>query len=103
MEAPDTGHSDVPFPLPSPRRQVFVMKSAMRRQSSILIDVDIPSEPPTRRASPEPGQSRPLVKVPDMIREEEGDLYARKAGIGSLMKTAKQDVKVPDFDMDAFF
>lgn len=34
---------------------------------------------------------------------EEGDLLARKAGMGNLMKSAKQDVKVPDFDMNAFF
>lgn len=35
--------------------------------------------------------------------KEEGDLVARKAGIGSLIKSAKQDVKVPEFDMGAFF
>jgi len=34
---------------------------------------------------------------------EEGDLIARKAGMGSLMKTAKQDVRVPEFDIDSFF
>jgi hypothetical protein len=37
------------------------------------------------------------------MKEEEADLFARKAGLGSLMKSAKQDVKVPEFDMDSFF
>jgi len=35
--------------------------------------------------------------------DEEGDLIARKAGLGSLLKTARQDVEVPEFDMDSFF
>jgi len=34
---------------------------------------------------------------------EEGDWMARKAGLGSLLKTAKQDVQVPEFDMGSFF
>ena len=70
-----------------------------------MIDVEIPSEPPTRRGSPEPGQGElnfPTSIVQDTIQEE-GDLFARKAGIGSLMKTAKQDVKVPEFDLGAFY
>jgi hypothetical protein len=70
-----------------------------------MIDVDIPSEPPTRKGSPDPDQGRPIVPIPiikDTIQEE-SDLLARKAGIGHLMKSAKQDVKVPEFDMNAFF
>jgi hypothetical protein len=35
--------------------------------------------------------------------DEEGDLIARKAGLGSLLKTARQDVEVPEFDMNSFF
>ena len=27
----------------------------------------------------------------------------KKTGLGSLMKSAKQDVNVPEFDMNAFF
>jgi len=57
-----------------------------------MIDMEIPSLPPTRPASP----SLPKVE------EEEGDLGARKAGLGSLMKTAKENVKVAEFDMSAF-
>jgi len=48
-----------------------------------------------------------VAQIPPVIMEEpgneEGDLIARKAGLGNLMKSAKQDVKVPEFDMDAFF
>lgn len=57
-----------------------------------MIDMDISSGPPTRSVTPQP-----------TIKEEEGDLSARKAGLGSLMKSAKHDVKVPEFDMGAFF
>jgi hypothetical protein len=72
---------------------------AGRRRSSILIDMDIPSVPPTRPASPVTAGQSPEQ---ESIREE-GDLFARKAGLGRLMKSAKHDVKVPDFDMNAFF
>lgn len=79
----------------------------MRRRSSILIDMDIPSAPPTRVASPD-------LRLPNggpsssgegevMQQAESGDLVARKAGMGRLMKSAKQDVQVPEFSMDAFF
>jgi len=74
----------------------------MRRRSSIIIDMDIPSLPPTRSASP----VRATQKIPVIVEEpgnEEGDLIARKAGLGNLMKSAKQDVKVPEFDMNSFF
>ncbi|KAL0951404.1 hypothetical protein HGRIS_008099 [Hohenbuehelia grisea] len=91
-----------PSPVSS-RRPIFALEPAMRRRSSIMIDIDIPSLPPTRSASPE----RPAVNVPPSVPEEpareEGDLFARKAGFGSLMKSAKQDVKIPEFDMGAFF
>jgi len=62
--------------------------------------MDILSLPPTRSGSPDHGAS----KKPGMdVIKEESDLFARKAGLGSLMKTAKQDFKVPEFDMNAFF
>lgn len=31
------------------------------------------------------------------------DLVARKTGLGTLMKAAKQTAQVPEFDMNAFF
>ncbi|KAJ7042393.1 RAVE protein 1 C terminal-domain-containing protein [Mycena alexandri] len=90
---------------PSPnvsRRPKFALGPAMRRRSSIIIDMDISSLPPTRSSSPVR-----VAQIPPVIIEEpgneEGDLIARKAGLGNLMKSAKQDVKVPEFDMNAFF
>lgn len=84
----------------------FALEPALRRQSSILIDIDVSTAPPTRRASPSRSPTRGTSPVPGVVKEEmkpEGDLVARKAGIGSLIKSAKQDVKVPEFDMNAFF
>lgn len=87
---------------PKPSRPVFPLEPALRRHSSIMIDMDIASLPATRRASPDGivqnGKEHPIETI-----QEESDLLARKAGLGSLMKFAKQDVKVPDFNMDAFF
>lgn len=76
----------------------------MRRRSSIIIDMDIPSLPPTRSASPV-RDAKPPQADPEKVENisEGGDLLARKAGLGSLMKSAKMDVKVPEFDMNAFF
>ena len=45
-----------------------------------------------------------MQKIPEQeVIQGEGDLFARKAGLGSLMKTAKQNITVPEFDMNAFF
>ncbi|KAH9944024.1 RAVE protein 1 C terminal-domain-containing protein [Epithele typhae] len=92
---------------PSPVSTRFALEPALRRQSSILIDIDVSTAPPTRHASPSSSPTCGVSPVTPMkVKEElkeEGDLVARKAGIGSLMKSAKQDVKVPEFDMDAFF
>jgi len=63
--------------------------------------MDISSLPPTRKASPD--QNLELKPHPIETIQEESDLYARQAGLGKLMKSAKHDVKVPEFDMDAFF
>jgi len=35
--------------------------------------------------------------------QDESDLLARQARLGSLMKSAKQDVHIPEFDMNSFF
>lgn len=86
---------------PIPSRPLFPLEPALRRRSSILIDMDIPSLPPTRKGSPE----KELPLKPHVIEpiQEESDLYARQAGLGKLMKSAKRDVQVPEFDMNAFF
>ncbi|OSD03553.1 hypothetical protein PYCCODRAFT_1476945 [Trametes coccinea BRFM310] len=92
---------------PSPVSTRFALEPALRRKSSILIDIDVSTAPSTTRASPSPSRSReasPARSPKEELRDkDEGDLIARKAGIGSLMKSAKQDVKVPEFNMDAFF
>ncbi|KAH9996446.1 RAVE protein 1 C terminal-domain-containing protein [Russula vinacea] len=91
-------------PSPTTARRMLAIEPAMRRRSSILIDMDLFTAPPTRRASPEPrGAGEPPAPLMKETINEEGDLFARKAGLGSLLKTAKQDVQVPDFDIDSFF
>ncbi|KAI1793966.1 RAVE protein 1 C terminal-domain-containing protein [Ganoderma leucocontextum] len=107
FQRPSTVDRDSRFMLRprSPISTRFALEPALRHNSSILIDIDVTTAPPTRRASPTRSPTRGASPVP-MVKEEfkeEGDLVARKAGIGSLMKSAKQDVKVPEFDMNAFF
>ncbi|KAI9513046.1 RAVE protein 1 C terminal-domain-containing protein [Russula earlei] len=101
----DTYDSTPHLAPPSPTTvRMFALEPALRRRASIIIDMDLSMEPPTRRPSPEPQESGELLTpcVEETINEE-GDLFARKAGLGSLLKTAKQDVQVPEFDMDSFF
>ncbi|KAI0286916.1 RAVE protein 1 C terminal-domain-containing protein [Russula aff. rugulosa BPL654] len=90
-------------PSPTTMRRMSALEPAMRRRSSIMIDMDLFTEPPTRRPSPEPEEGGPIAPLINQTINEEGDLIARKAGLGSLMKTAKQDVQVPEFDIDSFF
>lgn len=87
--------------VPSPSRPLFRLEPALRRRSSIMIDMDIFSLPPTRKASPVK-DAEPNQHTIETIQEE-SDFFARKAGLGNLMKSAKQDVEVPEFDMNAFF
>ncbi|OCH96047.1 WD repeat-containing protein [Obba rivulosa] len=86
----------------SPALSRFVLEPIMRRHSSIMIDMDLLSAPPTRKASPAPTQVNG-TSASNKDTKDDGDLVARKAGLGSLMKSAKQDVQVPEFDMNAFF
>jgi len=85
-------------PSPISPRRALASSPFLRKRTSILIDMDIESRAVSRRQSPEPV---PLGTVRENIKEE-SDLAARKAGLGSLMKSAKQDVQVPEFNMDAF-
>jgi len=104
FERPSIVTHDQHIAPPSPKTaRMFALEPALRRRSSIMIDMDLSTAPPTRRPSPEPRETgEPLPLIKETINEE-GDLIARKAGLGSLLKTAKQDVQVPDFDMDSFF
>ncbi|KAI6047751.1 RAVE protein 1 C terminal-domain-containing protein [Pisolithus marmoratus] len=82
---------------PSPqisRRSLTTDPFLLRRTSSIMIDMDVDSRTPS-------GQNTP--KAQSTVREEEPDRLARKAGLGSLMKSAKHDIQVPEFDINAFF
>lgn len=100
------------------------MAANTRRESKILIDMEMLTEPPTRRASPEPEDMNrpeqktrakselPRLSIPGTRAEngldelehlkDEGDLLSRKAGLGGLIKNAKQNVQVPEFDMSSF-
>jgi len=80
--------------------------SYLNRRRSLIIDMDIPSLPPSRTNTPPASprrevaaSSQPTVSTPT----PDTDSIARKAGLGNLMKSAKRDVQVPEFDMDAFF
>lgn len=108
FERPSTAVRESPIMRhpPSPLATRFALEPAMRRQSSIMIDMDIPTAPSTRSASPTrraPNSTSSAETEVMQPQQENGDLVARKAGMGRLMKSAKQDVQVPDFDMNAFF
>jgi hypothetical protein len=72
--------------------------SLANRRSSILIDIPVPSLPPTRASSP-----TQEVKSAFQQNAAGKEIQVKKTGLGSLMKTAKQDVQVPEFDMGSFF
>lgn len=78
---------------PKAARNVFALEHAFRHRQSILIDMSV-SSPPT-----------PAVLVDRLSKaaaEDSADFVARKTGIGNLMRAAKKDVEIPDFDMNAF-
>ncbi|KAG6818061.1 hypothetical protein H0H87_009216 [Tephrocybe sp. NHM501043] len=96
---------DMTFPPPSPalsRRSLF--DRAARRRSTIVIDMAVLSEPPTRAASPisPDGVSQTIQEEKQQPVQDQGDLFARKVGLGNLMRSAKQDIQVPEFDMSSF-
>jgi hypothetical protein len=89
-------------PSPVSARTALALSPVMRRQSTILIDMDIPSSTPTRAGSPSPNETtRPQSNRAEEVKPE-SDVLARKAGLGSLMQSAKDQVKVPEFDMGSF-
>jgi hypothetical protein len=79
-------------------------RSYLRRRSSVIIDMDIPSSKMVSGVSPALKSS----DLPETVIEEEGngedpEVKKRKEGLGSLLQNAKRDVTVPEFDMGAFF
>lgn len=85
-------------PLPATRPSFGLVKHG--RRASILIDMDVPSDPSTRAASP---VHKPTAEKDESEFQPQGKPPPKKTGLGSLMKSAKQDVNVPEFDMNAFF
>ena len=90
--------SPIPTTPRTSSRPAFAFEHIRRRRSSILIDMDLPSQPPTQPSSP----TADLMKttIPEV---PEPDTDPRQTGLGSLMKSARKDLKVPEFDMDSFF
>ena len=108
FDRPSTISRDTTRPTmpPSPTASRFALEPALRRRASIMIDMDVETAPPTRRPSPTRELSpvreiTPIAETPK-LQAPDGDLVQRKAGIGSLMKAAKQNVQVAEFDMGAF-
>ena len=79
------------------------MRSSSRPEKRRVGTVCSPS--PTRSASPVRKQTNDISSLGEgeTLTNVDGDLVARKAGMGRLLKSAKQDVQVPEFDMNAFF
>ncbi|KAF8323322.1 hypothetical protein DL93DRAFT_2050227 [Clavulina sp. PMI_390] len=86
------------------------------RAASLVIDMEIPSLPATRPTSPgfpvldtipektsRAASPIPPTNVVSPPPEESAEAGEQKGGFGSLMKSAKKDVKVAEFDMSAFF
>ncbi|TFY65144.1 hypothetical protein EVJ58_g2168 [Rhodofomes roseus] len=88
---------------PSPVSTRLALEPALRHRASVFIDMDPVTAPSTRSTSPVSNVVDLGAQPPKEPEKEEGDTIARKAGLGSLMKTAKQNVSVPEFDMNAFF
>lgn len=99
-----------------PQRGSKATRSSMllNRAPSLVIDMDIPSLPATRPTSPSPvlpstSRNDDAVKPIANGSMESGTggqdpgVEARRTGLGTLMKSAKKDVKVAEFDMSAFF
>lgn len=61
--------------------------------------MDVPSDPSTRPTSPENAEKE--SSVGHLVKDKENDKVDEK-GLGGLLKSAKQDVKVPEFDMSVF-
>jgi len=81
--------------------------------------MEIPSLPATRPASPDlrlsgsmgSGSSVRPAALPvaresaetEEIDMAKADVQAKRTGLGNLMQSAKKDVKVAEFDINAFF
>lgn len=80
---------------PSPKMSRMVsMDHFLHRRSSILIDINVEAQTPSGQRTPQ---------YPQHTKVEEPDFVARKAGLGSLMRSAKLDAQVAEFDINTWF
>ncbi|KAI5121293.1 hypothetical protein M0805_003762 [Coniferiporia weirii] len=74
-----------------------------RQRASIMIDMDVPSDPSTRPTSPG-SVGVEQTAAPDGSNEKLfDDTTVRKSSLGGLMRSAKENISLPEFDMNAFF
>ncbi|XP_006454653.1 hypothetical protein AGABI2DRAFT_198048 [Agaricus bisporus var. bisporus H97] len=105
QDSPVTSKVSLPPPSPTLSR---MLDHSRRRRSSIIIDLDLSS---LRSSAPEgipissdiDGDTTAGKTKEEKTKPSSEEKVARKAGLGSLMKSAKKDVQVPEFDMNAFF
>lgn len=91
---------DVLDPLPTVSSRPSFGFGRHSRRASILIDMDVPSDPSTRATSP---VQKSAQSTEEQAQTKSPTSLQKKTGLGTLMKSAKQDVNVPEFDMNAFF
>jgi hypothetical protein len=66
--------------------------------------MEIPSIPSTEPASPTGQGQKAFPDTRNPVEQWKAyETKERQKNLGSLLKTAKQDVTVPEFDMNAFF
>lgn len=75
---------ELPEPLPTPTH-ANTLATQMQHSSLTAVPEDL---------------EVPLIATPSPKPMEEPP---KRAGLGTLMQTAKKDVQVPEFDMSAFF
>lgn len=98
-----------------PQQGSKAVRSSMllNRAPSLVIDMDITGLPATRPTSPSPvllstSQNEGVVKpianglTESVTAGKDPGVEVQRTGLGILMKSAKKDVKVVEFDMIAF-
>jgi hypothetical protein len=80
------------------RRQSMALRNH-RRQPTVVIDMDLPSDPPTRTGSPTRKIPEKIVTTTPSVPIEQPQ---QSASFGSLLKAAKQVSRVAEFDLSSF-
>ncbi|OCB85636.1 hypothetical protein A7U60_g7286 [Sanghuangporus baumii] len=92
--------ADILAPLATTARPSIFAVSGHTRRSSIMIDMEFNSDPSTRAGSPDTVATKLASDEKQVPNEDQG---SRRSELGLLMKTAKQNVTVPEFDINTFF